>query len=237
MLSLVLSAYNEAENLRVLLPEIRKVVVTHSIPLTEIIVVDAMAGTMGTEAVCREAGARYVRRAGGNAYVQALKTGAGLAAGDFILIMDADGSHDPALIPGLWEQATAGADVVVASRYINGGSSQNPVRLRWLSLVLNEVLTRISGHVCRDMTNSFRVYRAAILKSVLSNTALLCGENFEILPELLLVLKHRHPTLRVVEVPAHFNTRISGDSKRHYASLFRGYLRLFLRRFRCHRHP
>ncbi len=88
-------------------------------------------------------------------------------ADDVIATMDADNTHDPALLPAMWRQLEApGADVVIASRYVKGGeevglSALRKVLSRGASFLLTAV-TPVPG--ARDYTCGFRVYRAATLR-------------------------------------------------------------------------
>lgn len=87
--------------------------------------------------------------------------------GDVIATMDADNTHDPALLPAMWRQLEAApADVVIASRYVRGGeevglSALRRVLSRGASFLLTAV-TPVRG--ARDYTCGFRVYRAATLR-------------------------------------------------------------------------
>ena len=86
---------------------------------------------------------------------------------DAIATMDADNTHDPALLPAMWRQLEIlGADVVIASRYARGGeeiglSALRRVLSRGASFLLAAV-TPVRG--ARDYTCGFRVYRAATLR-------------------------------------------------------------------------
>src|SRR5271163_2168264 len=100
-LSVVLPAYEEAENLRVLLPRLRQAAGALT-PAHEIIVVDAEAPRDETPAVCRENGVRYVPRRGGSPYGNAVRTGLAESQGAYVILMDADGSHAPEFLAQLW---------------------------------------------------------------------------------------------------------------------------------------
>src|SRR5260221_14130380 len=101
-LSVVLPSYKEAEALSLLLPVLKE----HLAKLTsssEILVVDALEKVDDTPGVCAIQGVRHVFRSGGNTYGDAVRTGIAEARGEFILVMDADGSHNPAHMQRLWE--------------------------------------------------------------------------------------------------------------------------------------
>jgi len=86
---------------------------------------------------------------------------------DVISTMDADNTHDPSILPGMWDLMTReGADVVIASRYAPGGEEIGLTRLRQFlsrgaSLMMTAV-ARVRG--ARDYTCGFRLYRASTLR-------------------------------------------------------------------------
>ncbi len=89
------------------------------------------------------------------------------AEGDLIATMDADNTHDPALLPEMWARMEGErADVVIASRYAPGGDEVGLTALRKLlsrgaSLLLS-LTVPVKG--ARDYTCGFRLYRASILR-------------------------------------------------------------------------
>ena len=122
-LTIILPAYLEEENLRLLLPRIKSVAseLTESF---EIIVVDTETSMDGTSETCKENGIVYVNRTGGNTYGAAIRTGIANSKGDKIIFMDADGSHHPEFIKNLYAEKDNN-DLVIASRYIEGGHTEN----------------------------------------------------------------------------------------------------------------
>ncbi|MFH1058028.1 MAG: glycosyltransferase [Pseudomonadota bacterium] len=205
---MVLPAYQEAENLRVLLP--RLAAVLGDLPGgAEVLVVDAMAAMDATAAVCAAAGAACLNRTGGNAYGDAVRTGIARAQGRYILFMDADGSHDPEFIAKMFARRGPHA-VVVASRYVAGGDTENPRRLILMSRLVNLVYALVLGLRCRDVSNSFKLYPAALIKPL----TLRCA-NFDVVEELLVKAARREPGLTIIELPFTFKKRRFGQTKRN----------------------
>src|ERR1700704_4500870 len=131
-LSLVLRALNEGENLDRVLPELKKALVALG-PTYEIIVVDG-GSSDGTHEIVRKQGARLVSQklpGFGGAY----SAGCGQARGEFVITLDADGSHDPKFLKALWATRREG-DVVIASRYVEGGAAEMPATRRVMSRML-----------------------------------------------------------------------------------------------------
>ena len=155
--SVVMPAFLEAENLRILLPQLNQVMGCSG-EFFEIIVVDKPKPLDDTPSVCKEYRAFYVPREGGTSYGSAVRTGIRAARGSWILFMDADGSHPPEFIPRLLSNRS-GNDVVIASRYVEGGSSENNLSQRLMSIMLNLSYSWILGLSCKDVSNSFKLSR------------------------------------------------------------------------------
>jgi len=185
-ISVILPAYREAENLRNLLPQINSVLKKIDVD-SEVLVVDTMEALDDTPAVATENCVRYISRRGGNLYGDAIRTGIQEAQGQYILFMDADGSHNPKDIVRLFEAAESKkASVVIGSRYMKGGHTDNPAVLRWMSHILNLSYRIIFGLKVKDVSNSLRIYRSDELKKI----KLEC-DNFDIVEEILIRLKSR----------------------------------------------
>jgi len=100
----------------------------------EILVVDTMHAMDYTEDVCSHNKVTYLNRTHGNNYGDAVRTGIMNACGEYIIFMDADGSHSPEFINKLY-QYKDDYDVVIASRYVEGGATDNNrilILMRWV---------------------------------------------------------------------------------------------------------
>lgn len=215
--SVVLPACREDENLRVLLPRLKRTLEQLE-GRHEILVVDTREPLDDTEAVCAEHGVRHLRRGPGNSFGDAVRTGIAHAQGDRVVFMDADGSHPPEFIPRLIAEEAEG-DVVIASRYVEGGHTENPRVLIVMSRVVNVCYSLVLGLKCKDVSNSFKLYRAEQLRSVT-----LRSENFDIIEELLFKLKRKHPGLRIREVPFSFRRLMFGETKRNLVLFMMSYV-------------
>jgi len=216
-LSVLIPAYREAENLEVLLPGLVRICGELS-PRHEIIVVDTMEPMDHTEKVCRIHGVRYRNRIGGDRYGDAIRSGIAACSGKHIVIMDADNSHDHSFIRRLF-QSRDEADVVVASRYVPGGDTENSKVLIFMSWVLNVIYSVVLGIRCKDISNSFKLYDGEMLKSV----RLKCS-NFDVVEEILFKLKHRYPGLTIRELPYTFRRRRYGQTKRKLVAFMLTYI-------------
>lgn len=207
-LSVVLPAYLEEENLRLLLPRLNNVL-KNLTKNYEVIVVDTLTAIDHTKDVCMENDVIYVNRENGNSFGDAVRTGIAKAKGHYILFMDADGSHEPEFIRNIWENRT-NYDVVVASRYIEGGLTENPYILILMSRVLNIVYAALFKINCKDVSNSFKLYSGEKLRGI----TLRCN-NFDIVEEMLIKLGKKFPPLRIKEIPFVFRKRMFGMTKRN----------------------
>jgi dolichol-phosphate mannosyltransferase len=206
-LSVVLPAYMEEENLRQLLPRLKDVISKIGIN-GEIVVIDTLTPIDNTRELCERYEVRYVNRQGGNCFGDAVRTGIAEARGEYVVFMDADGSHAPEFINKLWD-ARNEADVVIASRYIAGGATDNSRILILMSLIVNLAYSVVLGLNCKDVSNSFKLYRTKMIKGL----CLRCN-NFDIVEEILFKIKKTHMNLRIKELPFAFKKRMFGTTKR-----------------------
>lgn len=221
-LSVIIPSYLEEENLRLILPRLAAVLndlgASH-----EILVVDRTRAHDATEEVCVKAGARYVNRGPADTYGDAVRTGLSQSLGSTLIFMDADGSHAPEFVPRLFA-AKDGHDVVIASRYIAGGETDNTPALILLSRFVNLTYSVVLGLSVKDVSNSFKLYDAAQARSI----PLTCS-NFDIIEELLYKMKRKNPKLRILEIPFSFKERMFGHTKRNLVAFALSYFITLLR--------
>ncbi len=221
-LTVAIPCYLEGENLAFLLPQIREAASAIT-PAYEILIVDTQQSMDNTPAICEDNGARYVNRHGGNTYGDAMRTIVAEARGQYILCMDADGSHSPSYFHSLWAERER-YDITIGSRYAPGGHTENPAILIWMSYIVNLTFRLVFSIKAKDVTNSFRLYHREVLESVR-----LDSNDFDILEELLIKAVIRLPNLRIGEVPVTFGRRKAGESKRKLVQFAFGYLKTLQR--------
>jgi len=221
-LSVVLPAYREEENLRGLLPRL-KAALSAITPDHELLVVDSLKPLDATAEACSANGARCVNRKGSDLFGDAVRTGITEARGRFVIFMDADGSHAPEFIGQLYSHRDE-ADIVIASRYIEGGDTENNPLLIAMSHALNWLYGAVLGIKCRDISNSFKLYRGEQLKAL----KLYCG-NFDIVEEILVKIVRANSATRIKEIPFTFEKRKFGETKRNLAVFMFSFLVTLLR--------
>jgi dolichol-phosphate mannosyltransferase len=151
----------------------------------------------------------------GTAYIEGFRWG--LARGYEVLFqVDADGSHDPRYLPQMLALAEDGADVVVGSRYVPGGGTQNwGLSRKLLSRGGSFYARTILGIDLRDVTAGFLCWRQAALEALDLSSITSSGYSFQIEMKYRAIQKN----LRVVEIPIMFVDRRVGQSKMSRAIL------------------
>ena len=218
-LSIILPSYQEEKNLEIILPQLNEELLKDSTKY-ELLIVDTQEPMDNTREVCIKNNATYINRKNGNNYGDAIRTGINQATGRYILIMDADGSHNTKDVVRLFNKIKDdNLDVVIGSRYCCGGSTKNSILSKCMSQMLNIVYRNVFGLEITDVSNSFRIYSAERIKSL----QLECN-NFDIIEELLVLLCCSDKTIRIAEIPIEFNKRNNGKSKRKLVRFILSYL-------------
>lgn len=128
---------------------------------------------------------------------------------EFIIEMDADGSHRAIDLPKLIS-ASACSDLVIGSRWIAGGSVLNwPAHRKAISKIGNLYTLLLLRTKIRDMTAGFRIYRTDLLKRLDLDSVASHGYSFQV----EMALRTVQQNAKVVEVPITFIEREQGVSK------------------------
>jgi dolichol-phosphate mannosyltransferase len=207
----VIPTYNERDNIEKLVGEILS-----QSEEVEILIVDDNSpdgtGKIVDELVRKNSRIHVIHRAGklglGSAYREGFKYA--LEAGaDYVFEMDADFSHDPAMIPRFLDKIRE-FDVVIGSRYLNGVSVVNwPIRRLILSYCANVYARMITGLNISDCTGGFKCFRRKVLESIDLDRIKSDGYSFQIEMNYRCVERG----FRVGELPIIFIDRHAGMSK------------------------
>ena len=211
--SVVIPAKNEAENL----PHVLGALPTD---VHEIILVDGDS-TDGTPSVARRLRPDAIivgqtRKGKGNT----LACGFAVATGDFIVMIDADGSNDPSEIPRFVNTLREGADFAKGSRFLPGGGSSDISRIRRMgNYGLNKIVNLLYGTHYTDLCYGYNAFRRDCL-AVMELEAgevdesqqgtMQWGDGFEV--ETLINVRIAKARLRVTEVPSFEQVRRFGAS-------------------------
>ncbi|HTJ60558.1 MAG TPA: polyprenol monophosphomannose synthase [Candidatus Saccharimonadales bacterium] len=203
MLSVVVPTYNEAGSVPKLAERLHAALGGRD---WELVIVDdgSPDGTADiAAALAPRIPTNVVRRAGKGGLASAVIAGFAAARGDILVVMDADLSHPPELVPALLSAIEDGADLAVGSRYVAGGGVEDwPMRRRIVSRVaclMGSVLVPV-----RDATSGLFALRRSVIDGVTLNPI-----GFKIGFEVIARGRYRS----VVEVPYTFRDRELGASK------------------------
>ena len=216
-ITVILPAYKEAENLKSILPRLEECLngIEH-----EIIVVDSQVPLDDTAEICSKVGCRHIYRTGGEFYGDAIRTGFANAQMKYTVVMDADGSHNPSDILKFYEKMeNEKCDMVIGSRYCEGGDTENPWILIAMSRILNYTYRFVFRLPVEDVSDSFRMYKTENIKEL----KLTC-QNFDIVEEILILLNLYNRDMKIIEVPIVFEKRAAGESKRNLMKFVFSYL-------------
>jgi dolichol-phosphate mannosyltransferase len=227
---IVVPTYNEHGNVQGIAERLLA-----ALPVAELLFVDDNSPD-GTGALLDELAAAQPRihvmhRAGklglGTAYLEGFAWG--LARGfAYLFQMDADGSHDPKYLPQMLALAEDGADLVVGSRYVPGGGTENwGIGRKLLSRGGGLYARTVLGVDIRDVTAGFICWRRAALEEIDLSTITSNGYSFQIEMKYRAVKHH----LRVVETPIMFIDRRVGQSKMSRAIFLEALLKVWGLRF------
>lgn len=191
--------------IRSALPEGRVLVVDDASPDGTADLVEELAVTLGGVDVLR----RPQKEGLASAYVAGFHWG--LESGfEAFVEMDADGSHDPAALPHLLSAMKGGADMVIGSRYVPGGSIPRwTLWRRALSLGGNLYAAAALGVPVSDLTSGYRLYSRPLLEAIDLGRIRADGYGFQIE---MVRLAHA-ANARIVETPIRFVDRTQGRSK------------------------
>jgi glycosyltransferase involved in cell wall biosynthesis len=149
----------------------------------------------------------------------ALACGFEAALGDFIVMIDADGSNDPAEIERFIDALKEGADFAKGSRFMSGAGSSDISHLRQIgNYVLNKVVNLVCGTRYTNLCYGYNAFRRECLPVIdleagdipcADASTMLWGDGFEV--ETLINVRIAKAGLRVAEVP-------SFESNRHFGA-------------------
>ena len=215
----VLPTYNERANLETLVTAIGQYLVT------DIVIVDDNSPD-GTGELADQLSTRHPhvhvlhrpRKEGlGPAYIAGFQW-ALQRPYDRIIEMDCDFSHAPWDLPRLVHRSHT-ADLVIGSRYVPGGGTENwNARRRLVSRCGNSYVSLFLGSIIQDWTGGFRCYRRGLLERMALSTVQAKGYIFQV----ELAWRAVQLGATVSELPIRFSDRILGQSKLGWPSIIEG---------------
>jgi hypothetical protein len=197
--SVVVPAMNEEKNIGFVLKQLPE-------DLHEVILVDGNSDDDTIEAARHAYPQIRVLVQSGRGKGDAFRTGFAAVTGNLVVMLDADGSADPAEIPRFIEALEAGADFAKGSRFLPGGGSTDITKLRSLGNgVLSGTANLLHGTHFTDLCYGYNAFWARCLPFISLDVP-----GFEV--ETLINLRIAGAGMKITEVPSYELDRISGDS-------------------------
>ncbi|GAA1353565.1 polyprenol monophosphomannose synthase [Arthrobacter koreensis] len=208
----IIPTYNEIESLPKTLQRLRA-----AVPDSDVLIADDNSpdgtGAYADEQAALDPAVHVLHRKGkeglGAAYIAGFRWG--LEHGyDVLVEMDADGSHKPEQLPLLLEASAAGADLVIGSRWVPGGSVVNwPLRRKLLSRAGSTYSRLMLGIPVRDITAGYRAFKRTTLEKLDLSAVESVGYGFQV----DMTFRVARLGLKITEVPITFVEREFGASK------------------------
>jgi dolichol-phosphate mannosyltransferase len=211
----VLPTYNERDNL-----ERIALAILGSLPQAQLLIVDDSSpdgtGELADGLAARESRISVLHRPGkeglGAAYRDGFRRALDDPAVQAVVQMDADFSHDPAVLPALLARLMRDADLVLGTRYMPGGRT---VGWPWHRKLISRAGTLFARTVLllpyRDLTGGYKAWRRELLESIRMREASASGYGFQV--EMTWWAHRRGAT--IAEMPITFREREHGESKMH----------------------
>jgi hypothetical protein len=197
--SVVVPAMNEEKNIGQVLSELPE-------GLHEVILVDGNSKDNTVEAARQAYPSIRVTTQSGRGKGDAFRTGFAAVTGNLVVMLDADGSADPAEIPRFVAALEAGADFAKGSRYMEGGGSADITKLRSVgNSVLSGTANLLHGTHFTDLCYGYNAFWARCLPFISLDVP-----GFEV--ETLINLRMASSGMKITEVPSYEKERISGQS-------------------------
>lgn len=229
LLSVVIPAHNEQDNLEPTVVELTGVLKDHSIPYEIVIVNDNSTDQTQRTAeglAARDPGIRLLARGKLPGFGRAIRAGLAAATGEVLVIMMADRSDDPIDVIRYYRKIEEGYDCVFGSRFRKTSKVE---RYPWVKLLFNRIVNKSIQFIFlarfNDLTNAFKAYR----RHVVHECGPFASSHFNITIEMSLAALIRK--YHIAEIPINWYGRTSGVSKLRLTQMGRRYLSVLLRMF------
>lgn len=223
-ISIILPTLNERENIKILIPQIVQTLTEHDYAYFEIIMVDDNSSdNTYEEAVTLTktySQLKPFKRSHPDDLGKAILFGISKSKGEIIVGMDADGNHNPKILPNILEKLSKN-DLVIASRFIDGGGMSNQFRY-YASYIFNKVLMLGYRFPTTDNTSGYYAIKKTLLNALKPSSIYFGYGDYH----LRLVWKAAQMHAKITEVPLFYQERIYGQSKSRLISMTWNYLKV-----------
>ncbi len=235
----VLPAYNEEDTLPHLLKRIAKLQAKVTQKIMVLVINDGSNDKTAELALTGSPGLniKLINHAVNMGLGQAVQTGIKQALEiandeDIIIVMDADDTHDVNLLKPMVEKIEGGSDIVIASRFVDGGDdSTAPTFRRLLSRGAGFIFkTILPLNNVKDFTSGYRAYRVNMLRRISKHWGerIVEEKGFACMVELLLKLRHWSPKISEVPMNLRYDRKLSESKLKLFKTIFQ-YIKLALR--------
>ena len=223
--AIVVPTYNERQNIRKLISQLRK-----NVPTSLIVVVDDNSpdgtGTIADGLAKIDQKINVVHRSAklglGTAYISGFKH-AFKKGCDAVVTMDADLSHSPKVIPLMLEKLKD-CDVVIGSRYVPGGKIIGFNAFRTYLSASAQIFSRyLLGLPTHDTSSGFRAYKKKVITRIKPSSIKSQGYSFLI----EMIYRCHRASFKICEVPIVFAVRSKGKSKLSQDEIYKALLTVF----------
>jgi dolichol-phosphate mannosyltransferase len=212
----VVPTYNERDTIPKMLDQLLELPTEPDILVVDDNSPDGTANLVKAAMVAEPSRIHLLRRPGkqglGRAYAAGFAEAIRRGVYDVVVQMDADGSHDPADVDRLI-RATDEADLVIGSRYVEGGRVDGLTGGREVLSRGGNIYARVFLHTgVRDLTGGFKAWRADLLATLLDDGTASDGYGFQV----EMTLRAVRAGARITEIPIVFHERRAGTSKMNW---------------------
>lgn len=174
----------------------------------------------------RNGNIRLINREEPYGFGYSIMDGIGMAKGKYSIIMMADLSDDPELLPKVKEKMDKGCDAVVCSRFMKGSEVG---RYPFLKMISNRLFNWTVGIAFNlgtgDASNAYKCFRTEMARELPVES-----RGFQVSAEILIRMKLKKA--KICEIPASWEDRSAGEAKFRLGNTFISYFMLFLKMFR-----
>jgi len=169
---------------------------------------------------------KLVNRSEPYGFGYSIRDGIRMAKGEYSVIMMADLSDDPELLPKIKERMDTGCDAVVCSRFMKGSEVRSYPFLKMVSNRLFNWTVGIAFNLgTGDASNAYKCFRTSMARELPVES-----RSFQVSAEIL--IRMRLKKAKICEIPASWEDRSAGEAKFRLGNTFISYFVLFLKMFR-----
>jgi dolichol-phosphate mannosyltransferase len=240
MIFILLPAYNESKNLKIIFKKIKKYFRNKS--ELKVILVDDCSKDNTKDLIKKDHGFKIVYLKHKNNMGLSITMETGLKKikkiakkNDYVITLDSDNTHPISLMPKMIKKLNEGNDIVIASRFVQGSKVNGLVYWRSLMSIWAKYIFKIMYPFknLSDYTCNYRAYRFDCLSKIFKNKKFFKNEDFNIAAKILLFLIKNKKNLKLVELPftLSYDYKIGQSKMNILKTIFLTLRLIFLKKF------